>query len=217
MVRQYPGPELSVLRGRCRDCKEPISPRYPAVELLTGLLFLAVYLYYPPIQRDYFNGGLLVADYGFIMLFTCLLTVVFFSDYETEIIPDELVLIGIPAGLLWHFLNGALVPAVLSCALGYSLLFLVSKIGKLIYKKDALGYGDVKLAAMLGAWLPADRLLLALFLGYLIGALWALLLLALKMKKMGDYIPFGPALCAGALIALFFGAEISGFYLANFF
>jgi prepilin signal peptidase PulO-like enzyme (type II secretory pathway) len=95
-------------------------------------------------------------------------------------------------------------------------LFLVSSIGKLIYKKDALGFGDVKLAALLGAWLGADRILLGLFLGYLFGAVASGLLLLFRVKTLRDYIPFGPALCAGALTAFFFGQEIIGFYLANF-
>ena len=143
--------------------------------------------------------------------------VAFFSDLETEIIPDEIIILGIPAGILSNLLSGNIAGSVTGCALGYSLLFLIAKLGKIIFKKEALGYGDLKLAALMGAWLAWDKLLLALLLGYIFGAVWAAILLALKRKKMGDYIPVGPARCAGALTVFFFGREIINLYLSVFF
>jgi len=143
--------------------------------------------------------------------------VAIFADLENEIIPDEIIFFGIPAGLLWHWFSGDLTASIIGCALGFSLLFLISQFGRLIFKKEALGYGDLKLAALMGAWLLPDKLILALFIGYLLGAVWSLGLLALKIKKMDDYIPFGPWLCLGAVISFFFGREIIAFYLAHFF
>ena len=190
-----------ILRGRCRSCKSPISLRYPTVEVLTGLLFILI------------NTLSLSWIYAF---FVSAMIVVMFADYETEIIPDEIIFTGIVTGLIFHYFSGNIIAAVLGCAAGYSTLFLISAFGKAIFKKEALGYGDVKLAALMGAWLAMDKLFLALFLGYLIGAIAALLLLIVKIKKRGDYIPFGPALSIGALLSLFWGREIISYYLANF-
>jgi len=197
-----------ILLGRCRSCGSPISIRYPLVEISAGILFILISTLL----------GFRISDFGFWLyaFFASSMITVFFSDYETEIIPNEIILLGIPLGLLFHFLSGNIAASIIGCALGYSLLFLVSVLGKIIFRKEAMGYGDLKLAALMGAWLTSDWLLLALFLGYLIGAIWALMLLILKIKKRGDYIPFGPALSTGALIALFWGKPIIDFYVTHF-
>jgi len=205
-----------LLRGKCRACHEPISFRYPIVECLSALSFVLIY--------SLFGFGLPagkagILDLGFYayLFFTSLMLVAIFSDLENEIIPDEIIIIGIPVGLLWQWFSGNIAASVIGCALGFSILFLISQLGKWIFKKEALGYGDLKLAGLMGIWLGLDKLILALFIGYLFGAIWSLALLLLKIKKMGDYIPFGPWLCLGALISLFFGREIIAFYLAHFF
>ncbi|MFA4966843.1 MAG: prepilin peptidase [Candidatus Margulisiibacteriota bacterium] len=198
-----------LLRGRCRNCRAPISIRYPIVELFTALSFVVIYSLL----------GLRIWDLGFYAyaFYVSTMLVAIFADLENEIIPDEIIFFGIPAGLLWHWFSGDLTASIIGCALGFSLLFLISQFGRLIFKKEALGYGDLKLAALMGAWLLPDKLILALFIGYLLGAVWSLGLLALKIKKMDDYIPFGPWLCLGAVISFFFGREIIAFYLAHFF
>jgi len=152
----------------------------------------------------------------FSAFFVSAMIVAIFADYESEIIPDEIIFFGIPLALIFHFFSGNIIASLFGCAMGYSLLFLISLFGKIIFKKEALGYGDVKLAALMGAWLTTDGLFPALFLGYFIGAFLALLLLIFKIKKRGDYIPFGPALSVGALLTLFFGREIINYYLAYF-
>ncbi len=197
-----------LLRGRCRNCGNPISPRYLLVEFMTGILFLLI----GPI----FGFGIWDFGFYFAAFFICLLIVAFFSDLETEIIPDEIMILGIPFGLLFNLLKGNLQAAVLGCALGYSFLFLISLFGRSVFKKDALGYGDVKLAALMGAWLLYDKVLLGVFLGYLIGAVVSIILLSAKIKKFGDYIPFGPYLATGAFLAFFWGPQIISYYLTNF-
>lgn len=195
-----------LLGGKCRHCRAPIPLRYFVVEALAGILFFLVSLPEGAVYGNalYFNlffiSGLLVAA---------------FADWESGLIPDEIIYLGIPVSLIYQALNGKIVEATLGCVLGFALLLMVQKLGEWIYKKEALGGGDIKLAAFFGAYLTAPYLLLALLLGYLIGAAEALILLALKKKKMGDYIPFGPALCAGALIALFFGRFILDLYLKS--
>ena len=186
-----------LLRGKCRHCKGEISLRYPLVEALTGFLFLSLNLN----SEFYFNA-----------FFVSLLIIAFFADQEEQIIPDEIIYLGIPAALLYATLRGRIAEAVIGSTLGFLLLFLVQKLGAFLFKKEALGGGDIKLAALLGAQLLWQGLLLSLILGYLIGAGEALLLLALRRKKWGEYIAFGPALVTGALVTLFFGQQIIEFY-----
>lgn len=190
-----------ILRGQCRKCGDPIFWRYPLVEFLTAVLFLASNLIHP---EAYFN-----------LFFISSLIVAFFSDLETGIIPDEIAYLGIPLGLLYAAMRGSVGDSALGVALGLALLLAVQKTGEFIYKKEALGGGDIKLAMLFGAFLGWQYLLLALFLGYLFGALEAVALMALKLKKTGDYIAFGPALCLGALVALFWGQPIIMWYLSQ--
>jgi leader peptidase (prepilin peptidase)/N-methyltransferase len=162
--------------------------------------------------------GFWIFDFGFYFLayFISALIVIAFSDLETEIIPDQPVFLGIILGLIYGAINGSWTDPLLGAALGFSALLAVQKIGAFIYKKDVLGDGDLKLAAFLGAFLYAPNLFLGLFLGYLIGAVVASLLLAFKVKNLGDYIPFGPYLALGGLAALFFGPQIINLYVAIF-
>jgi leader peptidase (prepilin peptidase)/N-methyltransferase len=194
-----------LLKGKCRACKQPISLRYPTVEILSGISYLMIK----------YCLGFSVWDLGFYFMayFVSALLVISFSDLETEIIPDQPIFLGIILGLLYGAIGGRWADPLLGAALGFSLLFAVQKIGKFIYKKDVLGDGDLKLAAFLGAYLYAPHLFLGLFLGYLIGALVALLLLAFKIKKLEDYIPFGPALALGGIFTLFFGPQIINLYV----
>ena len=190
-----------ILRGQCRKCGAPISWRYPLIELSTAGLFLTASLIRPEAYFDLF--------------FISALIVAFFSDLETGIIPDEIAYLGIPLGLLSAAMIGRVGDAAIGVALGLGLLLAVQRLGEFIYKKEALGGGDIKLAMLFGAFLGWQYLLLALFLGYLFGALEAVALLSLKLKKTGDYIAFGPALCLGALVALYWGQPIIEWYLSR--
>ena len=192
------------LRGKCSTCKTPISWRYPLIELLTGLYFV---LCYPLISNPY--------SLAFSLFFGCLLIVIFFIDLEHQVIPDSLNVIGIVGGFFFNFLNGQIVQSLIGFALGFSLLLLIAKFGQAIFKKEALGEGDLFLAAMLGAWLGWN-VLLAVFLSYLIAGVIVFILLSAKKVKFGDLIPFGPFLAAGGLIAFFFGSQIVSWYLGLF-
>jgi leader peptidase (prepilin peptidase)/N-methyltransferase len=193
-----------LLRGKCRHCKGDISPRYPIVEALTGFLFVLLNL----------NSSFVIrhSSFYFNAFFVSILIIAFFADLEEQIIPDEVIYLGIPVALLYAALRGRITEAVIGSTLGFLLLFLVQKLGAFLFKKEALGGGDIKLAALFGAQLLWQGLLLSLVLGYLIGAGEALLLLALRRKKWGEYIAFGPALVSGAFLTLFFGQQIIEFY-----
>jgi len=197
-----------LLLGKCRQCQQPISLRYPLVELLNGILYLMII----------YCLGFSVWDLGFYFTayFVSALLVIAFSDLETGLIPDQPIFLGIILGLLFGAISGKWLDPLLGAALGFALLFLVQKFGAFLYKKEVLGDGDLKLAAFLGAYLYPSSLLLGLFLGYFLGAVAAVLLLIFKIKKMGDYIPFGPALAAGGLLTLFFGPQLINLYIANF-
>lgn len=196
-----------LLGGKCRSCKKPISPRYPLVELLTGFLFLSI-----PVVL-----GLRISDFGFYAsaVFICFLVISFFSDLETQLLPDSPAVLVIITGLLYNYLEGTLASSLWGLFWGAAILYLISFFGKLYYKKEVLGGGDMKLAAAFGAFFGWQGLLLSLFLGYLIGAVLALLLLATGRKKLDDYIPFAPALVLGAFITLYWGRQIIAFYVAN--
>lgn len=193
------------LRGRCRSCQAPIPWRYPVVEGVTAILFVAAW------QMS--NGDLW--SLIFQLIFISLLVAIFFIDLAELMIPDYLSVSGAAVGLLYNFFRDWPQSVVNSCAglvLAYLIMQTIGWLGKWWLKKEALGEGDVFLAAMLGAFLGWDKLLVALFVAYLAAAPVTLLLLAVKKVKWGEAVPFGPALVSGGLIALFFGQAIIDCY-----
>ncbi|MFA5394233.1 MAG: prepilin peptidase [Candidatus Ratteibacteria bacterium] len=190
------------LRGRCRYCHKKISPRYVLVELLTASLFLALYRYFG-LSASFFIFG----------LFIFVLILVTFIDWEHYLIPVLVVYPGIVLGLLFNFFFPqmafsasrlfALKEAVIGVLLGAGLIYFLGVFGKLIFKKEAMGEGDIYLLAMIGAFLGWKAVLLTIFFSSLVGTVITLLLVYVGLKKMTDHIPFGPYLSLGAVIALF--------------
>jgi len=193
------------LGGKCRYCRAPISWRYPLVEGLAAAGFAgAFFLTGPDYPRLIFQ-----------FVFLSVMIVVFFIDLETQLIPDSAILTAVAAGLLYHLWLGFPWPflsSLLGLVGGYLLLFLLGWLGKLYYRKEVLGEGDPLLAAALGAGLGWVGGLLAIFLGYFMAAVVLTLLLAARRVKMGQYVPFGPALAVGGVVALFFGPAIINWY-----
>jgi leader peptidase (prepilin peptidase)/N-methyltransferase len=161
------------------------------VELLTGLMFAGAAFFIPD----------LAPRISFIIL-TANLIVILFADLETYIIPDELVLFGLSWAGITAFYNGELVLGLISAAVGAGFLFAVRVFGQMVYKKEALGFGDVKLGAMMGLYLGIPGIINGLFIGYILGALISLVLIVLKLKKSTDLIPFGPFLVAGTFLVM---------------
>ena len=194
------------LRGRCRFCKKTISARYPLVELLSGGSFLAVNYFYPALAQP--------MEFVFLVVFMMLLIIISLIDFEHQLIPDAAVVSGVIFGLAFNLLHGmtAFINALFGAGLGFAALFAIAKIGKFFFKKEAVGEGDLYLAAFIGAYLGWQWLLLALFLAYLLAGFVAAVLLALGKVKVDSYVPFGPALAAGGAIALFFGEPIINWY-----
>lgn len=194
------------LRGRCRYCAKPISPQYPLVELTTGLLFLFVY-----------NLVGLSLNGAYLWAIASLLTVIFAYDLKYFLIPDKVVYLAIGLALVYQILVGvgnveALLGATIS-ALSASVFFLAIY---LVSKGRWMGFGDVKLAFFMGAFLGWPDIVVALFFAFALGAVVGLLLITLKKKGLKSEVPFAPFLIMGTAIAFFFGSAIVHWYLGLF-
>lgn len=193
------------LRGRCAGCGVRISLRYPVVEALTGLLFVLVW--------RQFGGVFVIPVYW---LFAASLVVVSFIDLDHRIIPDAISLPGTVVGFLLSFL----VPwvswqdSLLGILLGGGSLLLVAKVYHLLTRVEGMGMGDVKLLAMIGAFLGWKAVLPVVFIGSLSGAMVGVPLMLLKRTGGRLAIPFGPFLATGAVIYLLYGERLIGWYMA---
>ncbi|CAI8993390.1 MULTISPECIES: prepilin peptidase [Pseudomonas] len=191
------------LRGRCSACAAAISPRYPLTELACGLLSAFV--------AWHFGFGwpaclMLVLSWGLLAMSLI--------DAEHQILPDVLVLPLIWLGLIVNSfgLFVSLHEALWGAIAGYSLLWSVFWLFKLITGKDGMGYGDFKLLAMLGAWGGWQILPLTILLSSLVGAIIGLMLLRWRNAKTSTPIPFGPYLAIAGWIALLWGGQITDLY-----
>jgi leader peptidase (prepilin peptidase)/N-methyltransferase len=189
-----------LLRGKCRSCRTKISWQYPLVELATGIFFVLA------VVRFGLSWNLLIA-----LILIPVSIVVSVIDLKIQIIPNVISLPGILAGLaaslvplspvhFWNSLAGML--------LGGGIFYLVA-----VVSKGGMGGGDIKLIAMFGAFLGWQRCLLTIFVGVLLGSVVGVVLMLLKRKGRKDPIPFGPFLCIGALVSLFYGQAIIQWYL----
>jgi leader peptidase (prepilin peptidase) / N-methyltransferase len=189
-----------VLRGKCSACKAKISARYPAIELVTGLL-----------------SALLVWSFGSgwaglaTLVFGWLLLAMTFIDYDTQLLPDDLTYPLLWVGLLVN-LNATFVPlrdAVIGAAAGYLALWSIYWLFKLATGKEGMGYGDFKLLAALGAWLGWAMLPTIILLSSVVGAVVGISLIVFAKRGRDKPIPFGPYLAAAGMIALLYGAPIN--------
>lgn len=194
------------LRGKCAYCKTAISPIYPGVEMLTGLLWLLVF---------YIQGFTVEALFG-VALLSLLLTLTFI-DLKHRIIPDGLV-IAILVLALGHVLYQVAYQGMAwqSYALGFFAASLPLYLLAMVYP-DGLGGGDIKLMAAAGLFIGWQKILLGLFLGNLVAFAYIIILFFQKKAKKGTAIAFGPFLSLGIVLALLFGQTILTWYLTVFF
>jgi leader peptidase (prepilin peptidase)/N-methyltransferase len=192
------------LRGKCSACGARISVRYPAVELLAGALAaLAIARFGPGWQ------GLAAC------LFLWTLIALTFIDYDTQLLPDDLTVPLLWAGLVAN-LFGLFVPlaeGVIGALAGYLSLWSVYWLFKLVRGKEGMGYGDFKLLAAIGAWLGWKVLPAVVLLSSAVGALIGIGLVLVKGRDHRTPLPFGPYLAVAGAIALFFGRELAALYL----
>jgi leader peptidase (prepilin peptidase) / N-methyltransferase len=193
-----------LLRGKCKGCGAAISPRYPIVEGISGML--CAYAAW------HFGFGLAAA--GALLLIWALLALTAI-DFDTQLLPDDITLPLLWAGLLFNlfgvFTN--LPSAVLGAVIGYLALWIVYWLFKFATGKEGMGYGDFKLLAALGAWLGWQMLPLIILLSSLVGAVVGITLIVALKHGRNIPIPFGPYLAGGGLIALFWGQTLTHEYL----
>lgn len=182
-----------LLRGRCRHCAKPIAWRYPLVESLTAVATVTVGLYAP--------WGLPLLAY---LLLTWSLIALAGIDIDTQLLPDNITLPLIWAGLLFNLLSGAvpLSDAVVGAAGGYLLLWSIYWLFKLATGKEGMGFGDFKLLAALGAWLGWQALPAIILLSSAAGAVLGALILRLRGQGRSQPLPFGPYLAAAGWVCL---------------
>jgi leader peptidase (prepilin peptidase)/N-methyltransferase len=193
-----------LLRGRCRSCGTGISWRYPAIEAATSLLFVGC------VER--FGLSLLTPA---AILFCCLTVALAMIDVDHMLLPDRLTWPGIFIGLAvqpWAPLAGGLVPALVGAALGAGLLLAVWGGWYLIRREEGMGLGDVKMLAMVGAFLGWQGVLVTVFFGALVGSIVGLALMRWGSLDMRSKLPFGTCMALGALVALFAGDVLVGAY-----
>ncbi len=197
------------LRGKCRYCKKPISFQYPIVELVTGIIFLLVF--------TLFSSDIYAIAY--LLLLSCFLIVIFVFDLKHYIIPDGVVYSAIIIALIYNlqfsllrqgFGGQAIFNYSILSAFGSALFFLLIF---LISRGKWMGFGDVKLAFFMGLFLGFPKILAALFLAFLIGAIIGVCLIIFGKKKFSSEVPFGPFLIMGTFLALLFGEKLINWYL----
>ena len=193
-----------LLKGRCRNCKSKISIQYPIVELLTGLIYLIIYLTY----------GLSVQTLIYIILSSALI-IIAFIDLNEQIVPDVISLPGIVIGFILSFFVPyiSFINSALGVVFGGGIILIIGLAGSLIFKKEAMGGGDVKLAAMIGAFLGWRYIIISLFLGFFLGAIAGIILIMSKIKSREDVVPFGPFIVLGSFITLLWGEKIISLYI----
>lgn len=184
------------LRGRCAACCSPISPRYPLVEGLTGLLFAGL-------AWRFGTDPVLLAWAGFVAVLIAAAGI----DWDTTLLPDSLTQPLLWAGLIAAALGWTLPvdQALWGAVAGYGVLWTVFWLFKLLTGKDGMGAGDFKLLAALGAWLGPAMLLPVLLAASLIGAAVGLGLKSAGHLREGSYVPFGPFLAGAGLLVLYAG------------
>ncbi len=193
-----------LLRGKCRHCKKPISIQYPLIEGITAIGSLLLSLKYGP-----------SLSYLIYFLFVDGLIVVTVIDLYYQVIPDVVSIPGMVVGLLSSFImpHHTYLNSLIGILVGGGSLFLVATLYQWLFKREGMGGGDIKLLAMIGAFLGWKAVILTILLGSLIGSIIGIIIMILKGKNFKYAIPFGPFLSLGAVTALFYQNEIISWYL----
>jgi leader peptidase (prepilin peptidase)/N-methyltransferase len=189
-----------LLRGKCRHCGQPISIQYPLIELITALIWAGMAYRFGP-SLEALRGAL---------LFTILLGIAV-TDARHYIIPDEFSIGGLVVGLMLSLPDGlpTIERALIGAAVGFGLLWFVGVAGKWVFKEEAMGGGDIKMMAMVGAFVGWDGVLLTLFLGALLGTIVFVPLALIRRTRL---VPFGVFLAVGAAATYLVGPAVLAWY-----
>jgi leader peptidase (prepilin peptidase)/N-methyltransferase len=196
----------ALLRGRCASCKTKISPRYPIIELMTGLLSALV------------AWQLGASWYGLMALvLTWSLVALTMIDFDHQLLPDNITMPLLWLGLILAALglnpDVTTADAIIGAAAGYLSLWSLYWVFKLLTGKEGMGYGDFKLLAVFGAWMGWQSLLLIVILSSLVGAIVGISLIVFRGRDRNIPIPFGPYLAGAGYIALLWGDTLSNIYI----
>lgn len=190
-----------MLRGRCRACSAPISMQYPSIEIVTAAVILSAYLL--------FDAPLVYQR----ILFACAMIVLFTIDLEHRILPDAVTLPGIVIGFVSSFfMPPGWVDSLIGLVLGGGSLWLMGEAYFRLRHEEGMGFGDVKMLAMIGAFLGWKLMLLTLVLSSFLGSVIGLVTIVLKRGDMKYALPFGTFLAFGALVASVVGDRIVNWY-----
>jgi len=196
------------LRRRCRSCGQEISWRYPLVEFAAGVLLVLVWIHVTSIYQ-FGDFGTVAREFAGGLIFALMLLAIFFIDLDHRIVPNAISYPGLILGLLLAIPQGRFLEAVLSALGAGGFFFLIA-----LLSRGGMGGGDVKLAAMMGAFLGWPTIVVALMLAFFLGAGSGLLLIVFRGGTRKTPIPFGPALAAGAILALLAGDPLLQWYLS---
>jgi len=191
-----------LLRGKCRFCHQPISPQYLLVELLAATASLILYHHYS------------LLEYSIYFAFCSSLLVITFIDLKHQIIPNTISIPGIGIGFLASFVLPRItyLDSLLGIILGGGILYLVAQSYYLVTKTEGMGMGDVKLLAMIGAFLGSKAVIITIFLSALLGSIVGITIILIKNKNRKYPLPYGPFLSLGAGISLFWGDILVAWY-----
>ena len=193
-----------ILTGKCRQCKKPISARYPIVEGISGLLSLALFMRYG-----------ITLQFLLLVAFTSSLLIITFIDFDYQIIPDVISIPGIPLGIVASFFIPSMSwsDSLIGILSGGGLLLLVAIGYKWLTGREGMGGGDIKLLAMIGAWLGWKAIPFVLLSSSMIGVIIGGGAGLVASKGLKSKIPFGPFLSLASIIYIFFGQELISWYL----
>ena len=191
------------LKGRCRSCKTKISWFYPLFEFITGVIF----------AFSYYTFGFSLELIS-VLIFASSMIVIFISDYQTMIIPDEIIIFASVMLLSITFVDQGLISFLTSLYNGiiaFGFMFALKLFGDFVFKKESMGGGDIKLLFVFGIFFGWEMAIFSIFLGSLIGLPISIIFLKIKKENI---IPFGPFLTMAALIIMFFKIDVS--WVINF-
>ena len=193
-----------VLRGKCGSCQNPISSRYPLIELLTMICALIVVAVFGPTIQMLFG-----------LVLTYVLIALTFIDFDTQLLPDRytLTLAALGLGVNSYAIYTSATSAIWGYIIGFLCLWIVYYLFKIITGKEGMGYGDFKLLAALGAWMGPFLLPLIVLLSSLVGAIIGIILL--KVRKENQPFAFGPYIAIAGWIAFLWGDQIMKIYLGQ--
>lgn len=206
-----------LLRGKCSNCKVPISIAYPVVELTTGMFSLVLwFLLVKPVVLHAVTWPVVI---GLVLysVFLLLLIPVSVIDLKHYIIPDSFTIPMIIIGVAYSFLPSGITPelSVLGVIGGGGILLLIGHLGKVLFRKDdAMGGGDIKLMAAAGAFFGLKAAFMGIVFGAFLGSVAGITMMLTKRLSSDHHIPFGPYLAAGIWTALFAGEQILHWYIS---